>query len=55
MLNGSRFCILQQPFRKSKGLIQCVCFHPVKPILFVAVSTLFLMNDEDLIRKLISC
>lgn len=28
----------QVPFTKSKGLIQCVLFHPVKPCLFVAVS-----------------
>lgn len=28
----------QVPFAKSKGLIQCVLFHPVKPCLFVAVS-----------------
>lgn len=28
----------QFPFTKSKGLIQCVLFHPVKPCLFVAVS-----------------
>lgn len=28
----------QLPFSKSKGLIQCVLFHPVKPCLFVAVS-----------------
>lgn len=28
----------QIPFSKSKGLIQCVLFHPVKPCLFVAVS-----------------
>lgn len=27
----------QIPFSKSKGLIQCVLFHPVKPCLFVAV------------------
>lgn len=28
----------QIPFSKSKGLIQCVLFHPVKPCFFVAVS-----------------
>ena len=27
----------QFPFSKSKGLVQCVLFHPVKPCLFVAV------------------
>lgn len=31
----------QIPFSKSKGLIQCVLFHPVKPCLFVAVSIIF--------------
>lgn len=29
----------QIPFSKSKGLIQCVLFHPVKPCFFVAVSS----------------
>nr|XP_029722419.1 ribosome biogenesis protein BOP1 homolog [Aedes albopictus] len=29
----------QFPFSKSKGLIQCVLFHPVKPCLFVCDST----------------
>jgi len=28
----------QIPFSKSKGLIQCVLFHPIKPCIFVAVS-----------------
>lgn len=28
----------QLPFTRSKGLIQCVLFHPTKPCLFVAVS-----------------
>lgn len=28
----------QLPFSKSKGLIQCVLFHPIKTFLFVAVS-----------------
>ena len=30
----------QNPFKKNAGLIQCVQFHPSKPIFFVAVSTL---------------
>lgn len=30
----------QLPFTKSKGLVQCVLFHPVRPFLFVAVSLL---------------
>ena len=28
----------QIPFNKSKGLVQCVLFHPVRPYFFVAVS-----------------
>uniref|UniRef100_A0A182NK53 Ribosome biogenesis protein BOP1 homolog n=1 Tax=Anopheles dirus TaxID=7168 RepID=A0A182NK53_9DIPT len=28
----------QLPFSKSKGLVQCVLFHPVKPCLFVATQ-----------------
>lgn len=36
----------QIPFSKSKGLIQCVLFHPVKPCFFVAVSIIsFNSND----------
>jgi ribosome biogenesis protein ERB1 len=31
----------QIPFSRSKGLIQCVLFHPVKPCIFVAVSFSF--------------
>ena len=29
----------QFPFSKSKGLVQCVMFHPIRPVLFVAVSS----------------
>lgn len=38
----------QIPFSKSKGLIQCVLFHPIKPCLFVAVSffDIFLSIDR---------
>lgn len=31
----------QIPFSKSKGLVQFVLFHPVKPCLFVAVSSFY--------------
>lgn len=34
----------QIPFSKSKGLVQCVLFHPVKPCLFVAVSFSFFFD-----------
>lgn len=30
----------QLPFRRPKGMIQCVLFHPIRPFLFVAVSWL---------------
>ncbi|KAJ8303052.1 hypothetical protein KUTeg_019448 [Tegillarca granosa] len=29
---------MANPFSKSKGLVQCVLFHPVRPFLFVAVN-----------------
>lgn len=40
----------QIPFSKSKGLVQYVLFHPIKPCLFVAVSSkqiviLFVFNN----------
>lgn len=28
----------QLPFGRSKGLVQCAVFHPLRPLLFVAVS-----------------
>lgn len=31
----------QLPFSKSKGLVQCTLFHPVRPYLFVAVISSF--------------
>lgn len=41
----------QIPFAKSKGLIQCVLFHPVKPCLFVAVSILPLAEWPSTLRN----
>lgn len=38
----------QIPFSKSKGLIQCVLFHPVKPCFFVAVSLLLRLSSLGL-------
>ena len=32
----------QLPFSKSKGLVQCTLFHPVRPYLFVAVSSIII-------------
>lgn len=31
----------QIPFAKSKGLVQSVLFHPIRPFLFVAVNNRF--------------
>ncbi|XP_046843555.1 ribosome biogenesis protein bop1-like isoform X2 [Xenia sp. Carnegie-2017] len=45
----------QQPFRKSKGLIQCVRFHPLKPFLFVATQRYIRIYDlvkQQLLNKL---
>lgn len=37
----------QLPFSKSKGLIQCVLFHPIRPYLFVAVSNSNLLKNTN--------
>lgn len=42
----------QLPFNRSKGLIQCVLFHPIRPFLFVAVRLLFLKTIMPLIRDI---
>lgn len=47
----------QIPFAKSKGLIQCVLFHPVKPCLFVATQKNIRIYDlvkQELIKKLLT-
>lgn len=47
----------QIPFSKSKGLIQCVLFHPVKPCFFVATQKNIRIYDlvkQELIKKLLS-
>jgi len=33
----------QLPFAKSKGLVQSVLFHPIRPFLFVAVKNKFII------------
>ncbi|XP_055624246.1 ribosome biogenesis protein BOP1 homolog [Toxorhynchites rutilus septentrionalis] len=46
----------QFPFSKSKGLIQCVLFHPVKPCLFVATQRHVRVYDlvkQELLKKLL--
>ncbi|XP_308633.5 ribosome biogenesis protein BOP1 homolog [Anopheles gambiae] len=40
----------QVPFSKSKGLIQCVLFHPIKPCLFVATQRH--IRVYDLVKQL---
>ncbi|XP_058833184.1 ribosome biogenesis protein BOP1 homolog [Topomyia yanbarensis] len=45
----------QLPFSKSKGLIQCVLFHPVRPCLFVATQRHVRVYDlvkQELLKKL---
>lgn len=34
----------QLPFAKSKGLVQSVLFHPIRPFLFVAVNSYFILK-----------
>jgi ribosome biogenesis protein ERB1 len=45
----------QSPFRKSKGLIQRVLFHPSKPIFFVATQQsvrVYNLVKQEMIKKL---
>lgn len=44
----------QIPFSKSKGLVQCVLFHPVKPCLFVAVCFAYLFSYHLLSHSYVS-
>lgn len=47
----------QLPFTKSKGLVQCVLFHPTKPYLFVATQRHVRIYDlvkQALIKKLLT-
>ncbi|KYM83997.1 Ribosome biogenesis protein BOP1 like protein [Atta colombica] len=47
----------QLPFNKSKGLIQCVLFHPIKPYLFVATQRNVRVYDlvqQVMVKKLLS-
>ncbi|XP_020800532.1 ribosome biogenesis protein BOP1 homolog [Drosophila serrata] len=47
----------QIPFSKSKGLIQCVLFHPVKPCFFVATQHNIRIYDlvkQELVKKLLT-
>ncbi|XP_063927142.1 ribosome biogenesis protein BOP1 homolog [Zophobas morio] len=47
----------QLPFTKSKGLVQCVLFHPTKPFLFVATQRHVRIYDlvkQNLMKKLLT-
>ncbi|XP_076245264.1 ribosome biogenesis protein BOP1 homolog [Calliopsis andreniformis] len=47
----------QLPFTKSKGLIQCVLFHPIRPYLFVATQRNVRIYDlvkQEMMKKLLS-
>ncbi|XP_043257185.1 ribosome biogenesis protein BOP1 homolog isoform X1 [Colletes gigas] len=47
----------QLPFARSKGLIQCVLFHPIRPYLFVATQRNVRIYDlvkQEMIKKLLS-
>ncbi|XP_070166286.1 ribosome biogenesis protein BOP1 homolog [Polyergus mexicanus] len=47
----------QLPFSKSKGLIQCVLFHPIRPYLFVATQRNVRVYDlvkQEMVKKLLS-
>ncbi|XP_034016581.1 ribosome biogenesis protein bop1 isoform X2 [Thalassophryne amazonica] len=45
----------QNPFRKNKGLVQCVSFHPVRPYFFVATQRsvrVYNLLKQELTKKL---
>ncbi|XP_046483619.1 ribosome biogenesis protein BOP1 homolog [Neodiprion pinetum] len=47
----------QLPFSKSKGLVQCVLFHPIRPFLFVATQRNVRIYDlvkQEMVKKLLS-
>lgn len=47
----------QLPFSRSKGLVQCVLFHPVRPYLFVATQRNVRIYDlvkQEIVKKLLS-
>ncbi|XP_026472296.1 ribosome biogenesis protein BOP1 homolog isoform X2 [Ctenocephalides felis] len=47
----------QLPFSKSKGLVQCVLFHPIRPFFFVATQRNVRIYDlvkQELVKKLLS-
>lgn len=45
----------QNPFRKSKGLVQCVSFHPVRPYFFVGTQRsvrIYNLVKQEMTKKL---
>lgn len=47
----------QNPFNKSKGMVQCVLFHPVRPFLFVATQRyvrVYNLLKQELSKKLMT-
>lgn len=47
----------QNPFRKNKGMVQCVSFHPIRPYFFVATQRyvrIYNLIKQDLTKKLMA-
>ncbi|XP_065585207.1 ribosome biogenesis protein BOP1 [Cyrtonyx montezumae] len=47
----------QNPFRKSKGMVQCVLFHPIRPYFFVATQRyvrVYNLLKQELTKKLMA-
>lgn len=45
----------QNPFRKNKGLVQCVAFHPIRPYFFVATQRsvrIYNLAKQEMTKKL---
>ncbi|XP_077404507.1 ribosome biogenesis protein bop1 [Vanacampus margaritifer] len=45
----------QNPFRRNKGLVQCVCFHPLRPYLLVATQRsvrIYNLLKQEMSKKL---
>ena len=45
----------QSPFKRTKGHVQCVRFHPIKPYLFVATRTsvrLYDLASQELLKRI---
>lgn len=45
----------QNPFRRNKGLVQCVSFHPIRPYFFVATQRnvrIYNLVKQEMTKKL---